>query len=63
MQNPTALVVDDERDIRDLLGMALSRMGLQVVSAESVQQAKLLLDESHYDLCPTCVWMMAAVSI
>jgi len=53
MQSPTALVVDDERDIRDLLGMALLRMGLQVVSAESVQQAKLFLDQSRYDLCLT----------
>lgn len=53
MQNPIALIVDDERDIRDLLGTALSRMGLDVASAESIQQAKQLLSEGRYDLCLT----------
>lgn len=53
MQNPVALIVDDERDIRDLLSMALSRMGLDVVSAESIQQAKLLLGENRFDICLT----------
>ena len=53
MQNPVALIVDDERDIRDLLSTALSRMGLDVVLAESVQQAKLLLGEGRFDLCLT----------
>jgi two-component system response regulator PilR (NtrC family) len=53
MQNPVALIVDDERDILDLLSTALSRMGLDVVSAESIQQAKLLLGENRFDICLT----------
>ena len=53
MQNPVVLIVDDERDILDLLSTALSRMGLDVVSAESIQQAKLLLGENRFDICLT----------
>lgn len=49
----TALIVDDERDIRELLVLTLGRMGLQVDTAADVTQALALLSAKHYDLCFT----------
>lgn len=49
----TALIVDDERDIRDLLGLALERMGLKVLGAESLQEARHLLTQNRFDICLT----------
>ena len=53
MTNACALLVDDERDILELLSMALSRMGLRVECADSVAKAKELLGEHTFDLCLT----------
>ncbi len=50
---PCVLVVDDEEDILELLELALVRMGLEVVRASSVQQAKQRLDTENFDLCLT----------
>lgn len=50
---PCVLVVDDEADILELLELALVRMGLDVVRADGVRQAKQCLDGSHIDLCLT----------
>ncbi|NOU01254.1 MAG: sigma-54-dependent Fis family transcriptional regulator [Gallionella sp.] len=47
------LLVDDEPDILELLGMALERMGLLVDKAETVQVALKKLKEQRYDLCLT----------
>jgi two-component system response regulator PilR (NtrC family) len=47
------LVVDDEADIRELLGMTLSRMGLEAQCAASTTEAFALLASNHYDLCLT----------
>jgi two-component system response regulator PilR (NtrC family) len=49
----TALVVDDERDIRELLTITLGRMGLMVDTASDVADAKRRLTESRYALCLT----------
>jgi two-component system response regulator PilR (NtrC family) len=49
----TVLVVDDEADIRELLELSLIRMGLAVESAQSVAQARELLDAHDFDLCLT----------
>ena len=49
----SALVVDDERDIRELLVLTLGRMGLRVDTASDVTSAKAQLAESGYDLCLT----------
>jgi len=50
---PVVLVVDDEADIVELLELTLTRMGLEVKSAMSVQAAKALLAAHHFDLCLT----------
>ena len=50
---PRVLVVDDEADILELLELALVRMGLEVVRASGVQQAKQQLEAQSFDLCLT----------
>ncbi len=47
------LVVDDEDDIRELLDMTLSRMGLDADCAANVAEARRLLAERTYELCLT----------
>lgn len=47
------LIVDDEPDIRELLALTLSRMKLDSLGAETVQEAKSLLANHHFDLCLT----------
>jgi two-component system response regulator PilR (NtrC family) len=47
------LVVDDEADIRELLDMTLTRMGLEPHCAGTAAEARALLDQHAYDLCLT----------
>lgn len=47
------LVVDDEDDIRELLDMTLSRMGLDADCAANVAEARRFLAENAYQLCLT----------
>ncbi len=47
------LVVDDEADIRELLSMTLTRMGLSVDTAGTGFDAEQLLQKHRYDLCLT----------
>lgn len=47
------LVVDDEADIRELLDLTLSRMGLAADCAGTVAEAKALLGSTRYHLCLT----------
>ena len=49
----SALVVDDERDIRELLVLTLGRMGLRVDTAADLSSARAQLAQSRYDLCLT----------
>src|SRR5690606_7252115 len=49
----SALIVDDERDIRELLVLTLGRMGLRVDTAVDVASAKAQLAQDKYDLCLT----------
>ena len=53
MLSRTALIVDDERDIRELVGLALSRMGLRVESAGDLAEARAQLARHDFDLCLT----------
>jgi two-component system response regulator PilR (NtrC family) len=53
MAQPLALVIDDERDIRELLTLTLTRMGLGVESAATVSEARDRLSERSYALCFT----------
>src|SRR5487761_2139731 len=50
---PRVLIVDDEADILELLELTLVRMGLEVVRASGVKQAKGRLDSESFDLCLT----------
>ena len=47
MSTVRALIIDDERDICDLLSMALTRMSIVVDSAQNVSQAKIKLAENQ----------------
>ncbi len=47
------LVVDDEKDIRELLVLTLSRMGIEADTAANCQDAFARISERNYDLCLT----------
>ena len=49
----SVLVIDDERDIRELLTITLGRMNLDVSAAANVAEAVALLEEREWDLCFT----------
>jgi len=53
MSKQYALVIDDERDIRELLTLTLGRMDLVVETAATVGEARQRLSERHYSLCFT----------
>jgi two-component system response regulator PilR (NtrC family) len=53
MNKPNVLVIDDERDIRELLTITLGRMGLIVETASNVGEAKQRLAETRFSLCFT----------
>ena len=50
---PTALVVDDEPDICELLSITLSRMDIGTRACGDVQSAKRALAQDGFDLCLT----------
>jgi len=53
MSNPRALVVDDEPDLRELLELTLSRMGVDVETAEDLADARKKLAGNVFDFCLT----------
>jgi two-component system response regulator PilR (NtrC family) len=50
---PIVLVVDDEPDLLELVGLTLSRMNLKTRSASDLQGARRLLKNERFDLCLT----------
>jgi len=53
MNQPLALVIDDEPDICELLTLTLGRMDVQTETAMDVAGAKALLGEHDFDICLT----------
>jgi two-component system response regulator PilR (NtrC family) len=53
MNQPLALVIDDEPDICELLTLTLARMDIQTETAGDVAGAKSLLESRSFDLCLT----------
>ena len=53
MGTQTVLIVDDEPDIRQLLDITLSRMGLNTLAAANLEEARTMLAEQDTDLCLT----------
>lgn len=49
----TALIIDDEPDIRELIAMTLSRMGLEHHCAANLDEARNLLGIYEFDICLT----------
>jgi len=47
------LVIDDEPDIRELLNLTLSRMGLDVTTAEDLTEARQALQDQSFSFCLT----------
>ncbi len=53
MTTQTALIVDDEPDIRDLLEITLTRMGITALTAPDLSTARKLLTDHACQLCLT----------
>ncbi|MCH6573400.1 MAG: sigma-54-dependent Fis family transcriptional regulator [Proteobacteria bacterium] len=53
MNQPTALVIDDEPDIRELLSLTLQQMDIQTRTAADLAEARALLLKKSFDLCFT----------
>jgi len=47
----TALIIDDEPDIRELIAMSLGRIGLDTHTAANLDEARNLLDAYEFDVC------------
>ena len=53
MSQPTVLIVDDEADLRELVEITLSRMGIRSTAAATLAEARALVAERPFDLCIT----------
>jgi len=53
MAKNRALIIDDEPDILELLGITLMRMDIESDGATNLAEAKNLLGAKEYDICLT----------
>ena len=53
MNQPLALIIDDEPDICELLTLTLGRMNVQSETASDVAGAKAMLGQRQFDICLT----------
>jgi two-component system response regulator PilR (NtrC family) len=53
MKKSLALIIDDEPDIRELLEITLSRMDINCICSENLNDAYKLLQEHKFDICLT----------
>src|SRR5438105_10596675 len=53
VEQAVVLVVDDEPDLLELVGLTLSRMSLKTRTASDLQSARRLLKVERFDLCLT----------
>ena len=53
IQAQKVLVIDDEPDIRELLNLTLTRMGLEVTTVEDLGEARRALQEEDFSFCLT----------
>src|SRR5947208_15318458 len=53
VEHAVVLVVDDEPDLLELVGLTLSRMSLKTRTASDLQSARRLLKAERFDLCLT----------
>src|SRR3546814_12195221 len=59
----SALIVDDEHDIRELLVLTLGRMGLRTDTAPTLGAAREMLATVSYDLCLTDMRLPAGAGL
>ena len=53
MSAQTALIIDDEPDIRELVSITISRLGLECYTAANLDEARNVLSQSSVDVCLT----------
>jgi len=53
MAEYSALIVDDEADIRELLEITLGRMGIDTLAVATLDEARSALTQREFDLCLT----------